>query len=70
MRLAPPAERAAVPRMTLPSRKVTVPLGVPDPVSDVTVAVNVTGWPKADGLSEATPVVVAITVCKVMLAAL
>jgi len=43
----PPGSRVAVPRVVLPSRKVTVPVGVP--VVPVTVAVKVTESPKVDG---------------------
>jgi len=36
-----------------PSRKETVPVGVPEPgAADATVAVNVTLWPNTDGLAE------------------
>src|SRR5262249_49397210 len=43
----------AVPRTTLPSMKVTVPVGVPDPGARTeTVAVKVTDWPVAAGLSD------------------
>jgi hypothetical protein len=39
-----------VPSVVAPSLKVTVPVGVgPEPV---TVAVNVTDWPNAEGLAE------------------
>jgi hypothetical protein len=46
--------------VTVPSRKVTVPLGVPAPgATTETVAVNVTDCPKTDGFApEATVVVV------------
>ena len=56
-----PPMSVPVPSVAVPSRKVTVPVGVPAPgVFTLTVAVNVTLWPKAEGLvSEATLVVVA-----------
>ncbi len=42
-----------------PSLKVTVPVGVPAPGGfTLTVAVNVTDWPKTDGLIEEATVVV------------
>ena len=47
--VARPAARAPVPRIVAPSVKVTVPVGVPP--LDVTVAVNVTDWPAADGFA-------------------
>jgi hypothetical protein len=47
----PPALRAPVPIAVAPSRKVTVPVGVPP--GPVTVAVKVTDWPKVDGFGEA-----------------
>ena len=48
----------AVPRMVLPSLKVTVPVGVPEPGAlALTVAVKVTACPSADGLSEEVRVV-------------
>src|SRR5882672_8067348 len=43
---------ALVPSTVAPSLNVTVPVGVPVPEAGFTVAVNVTAWPKADGLSE------------------
>jgi hypothetical protein len=48
----PPAS-VAVPRVAAPSRKVTVPVGVPTPgETALTVAVNVTAWPDDDGFTE------------------
>jgi hypothetical protein len=57
----PVASRLPLPMVVVPSRNVTVPVGVPVPGGfTVTVAVNVTDWPKTDGLAEdATVVVVA-----------
>jgi hypothetical protein len=54
------ADKAPVPSVTVPSRNVTVPLGLPAPGGvTVTVAVNVTDCPKTDGLvPEATVVAV------------
>ena len=56
-----------VPRTVVPSRKVTVPVGTPDPGAfAVTVAVKVTLWPEIDGLADETIVVVVLawpTVC-------
>ena len=43
----PPALRVPVPIVVAPSRKVTVPVGVPP--GPVTVAVKVTDWPKVEG---------------------
>ena len=53
VRVATPAPSSVpVPRLVAPSEKVTVPAGVPAPgATTVTVAVSVTGWPKADGLA-------------------
>src|SRR5262249_32680558 len=45
----PPAFRLALPRAVLPSKKVTVPLGVPAAL--VTVAVRRTVWPPAGPLT-------------------
>ena len=43
----------------VPSLKLTLPDGVPDPPPDaVTVAVKVTNWPEADGLAEEVRAVV------------
>jgi hypothetical protein len=57
-KLACPAPLSdAVPRTVAPSRNVTVPVGVPD-AADVTVVVNVTDWPKVEGLRDETTVVV------------
>ena len=55
----------AVPRTIPPSEKVTTPVGV-TPVAEVTAAVNVTGWPKAEGLALLASIVVVaagFTVC-------
>ena len=42
-----------VPRIAEPSSNVTVPVGTPAPgASAVIVAVNVTDWPKTDGLAD------------------
>ena len=49
----PPAPTATVPRITLPSWNVTVPVGVPAPgATAATVAVKVTAWPVAAGLTD------------------
>ena len=46
-----PETRFGVNRVVVPSLKETVPVGVPAPGATVlTVAVNVTDWPKTDGL--------------------
>jgi hypothetical protein len=54
------AERAPLPITAVPSRKLTVPVGVPEPgATTATVAVKVTDWPKTDGLTDdVRPVVV------------
>ncbi len=55
------------PIFVVPSKNVTVPVGVPDPA--VTVAVKVTLWPNVDGFKDDITVVVvvagggAFTVC-------
>src|SRR5262245_1878461 len=63
---APPVPTATVPRTTLPSLKVTVPVGVPPPGATVaTVAVKVTAWPVTAGLTDdfrATVVAAGLTV--------
>ena len=47
------------PMLVEPFLKVTVPVGIPLPGElAATVAVNVTGWPKAEGLAEELKVVV------------
>jgi hypothetical protein len=52
-KVALPALRARVASVLLPSRKVTVPLGVPGAgPAALTMAVKVTVWPNPDGLSE------------------
>ena len=55
----PLAFSVPLPRTAVPSRKVTVPVGVPMPAVAVTVAVNETAWPNTDGLGEETNTVVA-----------
>ena len=49
-----------VPRVVVPSLKVTVPVGVPP--LEVTVAVNVTDWLNTEGLAEELTVVVVANV--------
>ena len=47
----PLPSRAGLPRFVVPSRNATVPVAMPDPgAAAVTVAVNVTGCPKTEGL--------------------
>ena len=53
-----PFKDIGVPRLVPLSLNCTVPVGVPVP--DVTVAVNVTAWPKSDGLTEVLTVVTVI----------
>src|SRR3954447_9444339 len=49
----PPAPTATVPRTTLPSLNVTLPVGVPPPgATAATVAVKVTAWPVTAGLTD------------------
>jgi hypothetical protein len=56
--VALPELKVAVASVAAPSRKVTVPVGVPDPGDTaLTVAVNVTDWPKTDGFTELVTVV-------------
>src|SRR5467141_810036 len=54
MNVAIPPLSVPVPSAVAPSLNVTVPVGMPEPEAGFTVAVNVTAWPKADGLSEET----------------
>ena len=62
----PPVPTATVPRTTLPSLNVTVPVGVPAPgATAATVAVKVTAWPVTAGLTDdprATVVAARLTV--------
>ena len=56
--VALPALKLAVPSVAAPSRKVTVPVGVPDPgATALTVAVNVTDCPNTDGFTDEVTVV-------------
>src|SRR5258707_4769823 len=49
----PPGPTATVPRTTLPSWNVTLPVGVPEPgATAATVAVKVTAWPGTAGLTD------------------
>src|ERR1043166_3123441 len=53
VRVAEPELSVPVPSVLVPSWKVTVPVGVPPPGdTGLTVAVNVTGWPKTVGVRE------------------
>src|SRR5258708_29333980 len=57
LNVASPAPcNVADPIVAAPSLKVTVPVGMPDPV-DVTVAVNVTACPNIEGFGEEVSVV-------------
>jgi hypothetical protein len=50
VKLALPPESVAVPRVTAPSTKLTVPVGVPEAgATAVTVATNVADWPNTVG---------------------
>jgi hypothetical protein len=50
VKLALPPESVAVARVTAPSTKLTVPVGVPEPgATAVTVATKVTDWPNTVG---------------------
>ncbi len=54
----PVASRTPDPSSVTPSRKSTVPEGIPlDGATATTVAVKVTGWPAADGLVSLTSAV-------------
>jgi hypothetical protein len=56
--VALPELKVAVARVDAPSRKVTVPVGVPDPgATALTVAVNVTDCPNSDGFTDEVTVV-------------
>src|SRR5438270_142420 len=52
VKLPEPATRGAVPRVVVPSTKVTEPVGVPR--EELTIAVKVTATPKPTGFAEAT----------------
>src|ERR1051326_3949947 len=59
--VACPLLRVAEPIVTAPSLKSTLPVGVPDPETGVTVAVKMTDEPKHEGLGdEDTEVVVSM----------
>jgi hypothetical protein len=58
VKVALPELKLAVPRVEAPSRKVTVPVGVPVAgATGLTVAVNVTAWPNTDGFTDEVTVV-------------
>ena len=56
--VAEPEARVTVAKAVEPSRKVTVPVGVPEPEAGATVAVKVTELPETDGLALLARVVV------------
>jgi hypothetical protein len=63
--VASPPDRLAVPKVEVPSRNVTVPVGVPVNCG-VTVAENVTVCPNTDGFSELDSMIellAKVTVC-------
>ncbi len=60
--MATPPLKVPVPRDVVPSSKVTVPVGMPEPGElAVTVAVNVTAWPKIEGFCEELSVVAVLS---------
>src|SRR5262245_31842296 len=61
IRAVPSGPTGIIPRITLPAWNVTLPAGVPAPgATAATVAVKVTAWPTAAGLTDdARPTVVA-----------
>jgi len=65
----PPLFKVPVPRTVVPSRKVTVPVGVPE-VLEVIVAVNITGAPLGtEGAELTNAVLVAAVAFDVMVSA-
>ena len=54
----PEASIAELPMVVAPSLKVTMPLGIPEPLEGDTVAAKVTCWPKLLGFGEDVTVVV------------
>ena len=61
-----PPDNVPVPSVVAPSRKVTVPDGLPAPgATTATVAVKVTLCPKVDGLSDEATVVVVLALLTV-----
>ena len=61
----PDVLRVPWPRLVAPSKKVTVPAGLPAPLG-VTVAVKTTLWPNTDGLTEEPTAVVVVRVVTVL----
>ena len=63
--MALPLLRLREPSTTLPSMKVTVPVGVPEPATAaLTLAVRVIDWPKVDVASDVLSfVLLALTTC-------
>ena len=52
-KVALPPASVAVPRVTAPSTKLTIPVGVPEPGTTAdTVAMKVTDWPNTVGFKE------------------
>ena len=58
-----------VPRVAAPSLKVSVPVACVAPKLGVTVTVNVTTWPKVDGLGGLAEVIVVVLVAGLMVMA-
>ena len=64
--VAVPPDTVPVPRVVVPSRKVTVPVGLPAPgATGATVAVKVTDCPNTDGLADEATVVVVVALLTV-----
>ncbi len=64
--MATPPLSVPVPRVVLPSRKVTLPVGVPAPgATALTVAVRVTFWPVIPGLGATVRLVLVLLACTV-----
>ena len=57
-KVAVPEVRVALPRLVEPSKKVTLPVGLPEEL--VTVAVKVTDWPKSEVFVEDVNAVVVL----------
>ena len=68
--VACPPLNAPTPRVAVPSRKVTVPVGVPEAgATTVTVAVSVRGWPVIPGFGDAVTEVMVVPWLTVWLSA-
>jgi hypothetical protein len=67
VKVTTPADESTLePRVVLPERNLTFPVGMADPLTAATVAVKVTGCPNTDGSAELVRLVVVAATTRVV----